>query len=184
MFKKMRKIAFLIFMVINFVGLNKIAIACEALEVSIGSDKSKIEQYFGAIEVAEQFIELDAVVKISALSEEVCSGTNLGLSNINVYIVEGTKIGGIEVEMLHEDYLEEDDGKDSLYKYVSARYGAIENNGKIEKEGIYQVWEIGNNEIYYSKYYYPPDILNENLMISSKEYVEHLYNENVFSDME
>ena len=163
----------LILLVVSLFSFNKNAFSCDALNVSIGEDVSKVSEVLDFIEdyVKEDY---DEYTTVEYQDNTMYYCPDLGLDNtvLKVFIHQ-SKLAGIRLETWDPN-LE----KNNIYEYANNIYGELDNE-VIKDDWIgYKDISSGGKIIYYSKYK-EIDGTYETLDISTEELIDLTIGEDV-----
>jgi len=172
--KNLFKILLVLFLTLFF---NIKAYACDALNIEIGTNISKIINYLDFVYEEELDDEdkefMESTFKYRGMTERYCP--NMGLENTSISIfVYDSKVAGIQLETWDPNIK-----KNKIYEFVKNNYGEMEKIIEEDEDWVgHQDLSIGTRKIYYSKYKNYDEIY-EVFEISTEEYVDFTLEEEV-----
>ena len=172
--KNLLKILFIF--IISFCFNNKV-IACDLLNISPGSEISKLENIVGEIDLDDDVDSKYNVFKLRVSNDLYCPNLSLKRTSSNIFI-NNNKVTGIEIEsyLKNETYSREQGNQ--VFTFINNNYESIDK--EVTEKDWTGVKEIisGNKIILYSKSKNERGIL-ESALITSEKYFEKTYDEEI-----
>ena len=173
MMKNLLKILFIF--IISFCFNNKV-IACDLLNISPGSEISKLENIVGEIDLDDDVDKYD-VFKLRVNNDLYCPNLSLKRTSSSIFI-SNNRVTGIEIESYLKNKTYSRVKGNQVFTFINNNYGSI-NKEVTEKDwtGMKKIIS-GNKIILYSKSKNERGIL-ESALITSEKYFEKTYDEEI-----
>ena len=181
---KMKKIYLFLFIFFVSICFGTSSFSCNLLNISIGSDKSSLENVFGDMENFGEIEDTSVTINTSEATrnnnaevmgevliydstvDAFCEEVDFGEVLIRGYVVNN-KIGAFEIEV--QNGPDNDQSNQGLLNnYVQANFGSIDTNDK-DWPG-YKIWNIDDKQIYYYKIKNTLGEIQEGVAVTNQKY--------------
>ena len=171
----MKKFFRLSLVIIFLAFFNRQAFSCDALNITIGTEVSKVSNIFRTALQAHNVENHDEDDTFQYRYPTMLFCKDLGLDNtmLNIFVLE-SKIIGLRLETWNPSVQ-----KNKIYEFANAVYGNLDD--EVTKEDWTGYRNLGKNgsKIFYSKYRKYYDGIYETLDISTDELIDYTYGESV-----